>query len=183
MKRVLKLILFAALLLISAPSLRAQTPELKPPEKRSFKHGVKIFQDYVALADQTLVKSQNIRVMRDKTGPIQMSAEFTSPGQRIVRPASVLLEFISSAKSQRYEPSTILTLVVDGEEISFNTTNRVLFIYRGGFVETMVTPLPYNTFLRVANSRAVHVKLGPTEFTLDEKAMEVLRDVASRTGS
>jgi hypothetical protein len=36
---------------ISVFSISAQAPEVKPPEKRSFKHGVKIFEDYIELAN------------------------------------------------------------------------------------------------------------------------------------
>ena len=44
-----------------------------------------------------------------------------------------------------------------------------------------VSAIDYPTFLRIANGESVEMKIGETELTFDDRSLEALKDIASRT--
>ncbi|HYH83927.1 MAG TPA: hypothetical protein VEX60_00505 [Pyrinomonadaceae bacterium] len=143
---------------------------------------------YDKMGDKTTVKFNPILVKEFPSREICVFADFSYPGHDFSKPSKITLGFVHAALSETlnsgFSSKHDLTLTIGGEQVALGTTsykNKEETGLRGKVQhETMSLEVQSAVFLRLANASQATVKLGETEFTLDDKQLKALKKIADR---
>ncbi|CAN5792709.1 hypothetical protein BH18ACI4_BH18ACI4_08280 [soil metagenome] len=177
------LLTWAALLFIppliifsmSAPSSQAQTPEGQVSP-------IKV--EYDEKSDTTRVTLNPIILVSRRHEELRLGAFSSHQGKARATPKEVGLVFLSltTEATNKYESARQLTIIADEERLRCGETRRATQTEKGLFVESLMTVVPFETFVKVARAKEVTVKLGVTEVTLKPEQVLMLRAAASYMG-
>jgi len=158
-------------------------------------HGGKIEAKYDGFSHETVITLKKMRVSCDIAKGLQtkgvcvsVSAALHAPGKQLdyVRHATVQVIFETKNWDQRH-PLTEreLSVVADGETIRLGTmglvkqdmgNDRLLDVMK----EVLEVSVPYAIFNKIARAELVEMRVGNSEFTLQEKNVAALRDLNNR---
>lgn len=120
----------------------------------------------------------------------RLHASFTYKGRTSSAPPKrVLITLISTSEDWKYTDPRKLTAVVDGKHLkigplehapSFAVRAPADSISADSVSQEIAISLPHKTFLRIAYGKKVRIRMGPTEFRLEENHLAALRDLAGR---
>ncbi len=176
------------LLVLSTSTVFAQV-DSGGTTKRTFRHDQDIETQFDKKSDTTKVEIRRmlvpvISIRNDPT--LNLSIYFTYPGRTPKRPESIVLGFISVTTEQvrKFQDFRELKVSLDGKTESLGTPELLEGkILPRAYREVLAMYLPYQTFLRIINTKQERVELwlGRVNFLLNWKHLEALRDLASRT--
>ncbi len=160
---------------ISALALPAQTPEgtVRP-----------IRVEYDEKSDTTRVTLNPIILVSRRHEELRLGVFSSHPGKTPTKPKEVALVFISltAAAANKYESARQLTIIADKERFRFGETQRTTQAEKGLFMESLMTVVPFETFVKVGRAKEVTVKVGITEVKLKPEQVLMLRTAASYMG-
>jgi hypothetical protein len=120
---------------------------------------------------------------------LEMVAYFSFPGKTLITPDHVILAFRSLSQDEvKFASDRQLIVTADGSRLNLGemlvTDRRVdsgiqmrdTTFYR----ETLELPVPYESFVNVANATKVNMRVGKTEFELSTDQRESLRVLAKK---
>ena len=107
-------------------------------------------------------------------------ASFTYPGRTLTAPPKrVLFSLISTAVNWKYTDFHQLTAEVDGKHLKLDALEHVPSFSVGDYVrQEIAVSLPYETYLRIATGKKVHIRMGPRKLRLGENHLLALRALA-----
>ena len=118
------------------------------------------------------------------------NASFTYSGRTLrAQPKRVLLSLTSTSQDWKYTDFRKLTALIDGKRLDLGplehvpsfTVNASANVDSDDYIsQGIAISLTYKTFLRIANGKKVHIRMGPREFELGKNHLEALRDLATR---
>lgn len=118
------------------------------------------------------------------------NASFTYSGRTLrAQPKRVLFSLTSTSQDWKYTDFRKLTALIDGKRLDLGplehvpsfTVNASANADSDDYIsQGIAVSLPYKTFLRIANGKKVHIRMGPREFELGKNHLEALRDLATR---
>jgi hypothetical protein len=143
---------------------------------------------YDKMGDRTVVKFNPILVKEFPSREICVFADFSYPGHDFSKPSKVTLGFVHAALAETlssdFSTKHDLTLTIGGEQVAQGQMSYKHKEEAGllGKVqhETMSLELQPAVFVRLANASQATVRLGQTEFTLDDKHLKALKKIAER---
>lgn len=144
---------------------------------------------YDKAGDRTVVKFNPVLVKEiPPSREIGVFADFSYPGHNFAKPSALTLGFVHAALGETlnsdFSSNHGLTLTIGGEQIPLGDTSynkKEETTLRGKVqIETMSLEVQSAVFTRIVNASSVGVKLGQTEFTLDEGQLNALRKIAKR---
>lgn len=144
-------------------------------------------EQYDKMGDKTTVKFHPVLVKEFPSREIGVFADFSYPGHAFSKPVKITLGFVHAALSETLNSnftSRDLTLIIGGEQIPLGQMvykNKEESGLRGKIqLETMSLELQPSVFVRLANATQATVRLGQTEFTLEDKQLKALRKIVER---
>lgn len=157
---------------MSARASLAQTPEGQVSPVRI---------EYDEKSDTTKVMLNPIILVSKKHEELRLAAFSSHQGKAHAPPKEVALVFISltAAAANKYESARKLTIIADGERFMCGETQRTTQSEKGLFIESLMSVVPFETFVKVARAKEVTVKLGFTEVKLKPEQVMLLREAAS----
>ena len=185
------LIVCAAFLL--APESRAGDPlrarASAHPQKGIACLGTPFVEDqYDKMGEKTVVKFNPILVKEFASREICVFADFSYPGHNFSKPSKVTLGFVHAALSETlnsdFSSNHNLTLTIGGEQVplgQMSYKNKEESGLRGKVqLETMSLEVQSAVFVRLANASQATVRLGQTEFVLEDKHLKALKKIVDR---
>lgn len=205
-KYLLQSLLFLPLLWPAVPTNHAQANLSTKPSGRKFKHNSKVESLYDKGKDQTTTylrpmtlryekSSIEAKVMSDgrvdylPSEVLSITAYFNSPGKVLLKPQFVVIGFRSLTLDKTpYTNDLSLAAKVDGSMIALGSmtimdqhideglsagSNRYI-------VQALELPIPFETFLRVTESKHATMVLAGREVKLQSEHLEAFRDLVSR---
>ena len=149
-----------------------------------------INEEYDKMGDKTVVKFISpVLVKEFPSREIGVFADFSYTGHSASGPAQKMtLGFVHAVLGDTLNPSFSgdhnLSVTVGGEQIPLGQTayaNKEQSTLRGKVqVETMSVEVQPSVFTRIANASTVAVRLGQTEFNLEDAQLKALRNMAQR---
>jgi hypothetical protein len=183
----------AALALALAPETRVGDFPLARasahPQKGISCLGMAFVEDqYDKMGDKTTVKFNPILVKEFPAREICVFADFSYPGHNFSKPSKVTLGFVHAALAETlssdFSSKHDLTLTIGGEQVALGQMsykNKEESGLRGKVqLETMSLELQPAVFVRLANASQATIRLGQTEFTLEDKQLKALKKIAER---
>jgi len=104
--------------------------------------------------------------------------DITPPHQGTSTPATVNFTFASYAPKKIFQTDVLFTLIGDGKVIYNATALNTSKTTEGGN-EFLIQNIPFADFLEMTRARKAKLKLGGREYSLTEKQLAALRDMAS----
>jgi hypothetical protein len=148
-----------------------------------------INEEYDKMGDKTVVKFISpVLVKEFPSREIGVFADFSYPGHTAAPAQKMTLGFVHAILGDTLNPSFSgdhsLNVTVGGEQIPLGQTsyaNKEQSTLRGKVqVETMSVEVQPSVFTRIANASTVAVRLGQTEFNLEDAQLKALRNMAQR---
>lgn len=143
---------------------------------------------YDKMGDKTTVKFHPILVKEFPSREIGIFADFSYPGHTFSKPSKITLGFVhavlSETLSSDFPSKHDLTLTIGGEPVPLGQMaykSKEETGLRGKVqLETMSLELEPSVFVRLANATQATVRLGQTEFNLEDKQLKALRNMVER---
>lgn len=191
MKLKLKVVLCFALLLVCAYSFQAQEGE-KKNNNISSKYNKSKNQTTVTLKTMAL---KDVMGERSPTGyqqriQMDMDAFFTYPGEKLEKPVeTVTLRFHATANVYNFARAQPVSVVIDekvpggtGKVLKLgNTDYKSDLKFNSVYEEFMNITIPAETLAKIGEAKTVDIYVGSYGYTLREKQIADLRDLAGRT--
>jgi hypothetical protein len=161
---------------------------------QTINHGGKIESRYDGFNHETVIALQKMRVTcgsnksLEKRTCVSLAASLHAPGKQLdfVRSAKLQLIFETKDWDRRHPlDQRDLLVVANGETIRLGrmglvkqdvATNKLIDVMN----EVLEVSVPYTTFEKIARADYVEVKVGFSEFALQEKNIAALRDLNNR---
>jgi hypothetical protein len=136
---------------------------------------------YDAPSDTTKVLLNPMIVASRKHQELRLGAFSSSKGKTIIKPKEIALVFVSLSVSagEGYENARKLTVTADARKYPFGGMQRSVQTINGVAAESLLTVMPYETFLAIAYAKKVSLKIGLTEVELTPEHIKTLRAAAS----
>ncbi|MGI8566347.1 MAG: hypothetical protein ACR2LZ_07690 [Pyrinomonadaceae bacterium] len=136
---------------------------------------------YDAQSDTTKVLLNPMIVASRKHQELRLGAFSSSKGKTIVKPKDIALVFVSLSVSagEGYENARKLTVTADARKFPFGGMQRSVQTINGVAAESLLTVVPYGTFLEIVYAKKVSLKIGLTEVELTPDHIKTLRAAAS----
>jgi len=151
---------------------KAVESRLKPPATRKFDHSMELTSEFDKFKNSTKVA---LRIPGNESGAAYFAFFFT--GEKLATPPKDILFQYFENEDSFLLPVTDFIVLADGTRLRLRLTQLPAVGAKAQFF----TKLNYLTFLRIANSANVEMKIGQTEITFSSEAIEALKDFASRT--
>ena len=131
--------------------------------------------------DLTKVMLNPMIVASRKHQELRLGAFSSSKGKTVVRPKEIALVFVALSVSQGegYENARRLTVTADARKFPFGGMQRSVQTVGGVSAESLVTVVPYETFLEIVYAKKVSLQIGLTEVELTPEHIKTLRAAAS----
>jgi hypothetical protein len=111
-----------------------------------------------------------------------MGADFFFQGQTLKEGVEeIYLVFDSRSKDWRFLDGRDLYAIVDGERMELGKGERSSDVRRGSVSELIIYKLPIDTFSKIANAKAVELKVGSIELKLKDEHLIAFKDLLSLT--
>jgi hypothetical protein len=168
--RRVSLALLMSVVLLNCPFIRAQ--EISPERVKT---------EYDATKNITQITLNPMILVSRKFEELRLGATTSYNGKTRVRPKEIALIFfsLSATNADRYETARKLTITVEDQPFPLGETQRSKQTQNGVFIESMVTVVPTDFFLRISQAKEVTMKLGTTEVKLTSEQISILRVAAS----
>ena len=119
---------------------------------------------------------------------LSMTAYFSYPGKTFIKPAQVMLGFLSLSEGEaKYAGQNEVRVRVDNESMTLGmlrVADRSAYTgIQNYWTETLEIAIDTPEFLRIANGRKITIHLGNTEFDLSGDHLKSLRGLANRLGN
>jgi len=201
MTKLPKIVICVSLVFLSLVPIRAQDKGPSTVPKRKFIHDAKIGSAYDKSKDQTVLIMEWYRVkwpVMDRWDQnwmydhyrLDIQAACAYPG-RVLASTPQVVQFEVRIKHPgpsdfKSQDTPELVAIVDGEQISLG---KIVVAMSRTLVETdygqmsyekLSAHFTYQGLLRLVKAKNVDLRFGKTEFGLQEKHLEALRDLASR---
>jgi hypothetical protein len=142
---------------------------------------------YDPAKNETTIDVPSMLVSGEQLDGLRMFVSFSYHGRTMqTRPDVITLILASTSASARYEDDNQRSLLAwaDGESLDLGAM-QLFYTYRGlGYVtEGMKLAMPVKTFTQIVDAQQVKMKLGWSEFHLQESQLHALRDLAIRADS
>jgi len=117
---------------------------------------------------------------------LYISANASYPGKTVVTPSDIKLTIMRITPEEKIKSAPLrdLTFTVDGQPINVGVmetaSQQTVMDLRW---ETLQIPVPYESFVKIANGKAVEGKLGAAKFLLTENNLNFMRQFATRLKS
>jgi hypothetical protein len=165
-----------------------------PALPQTVDHGGTIESKYDGFNHETVIALKKMRVTcgsnksRQKNTCVSFAASLHAPGKQLdhVRYASLQIIFETKDWDRRHPlDQRELAIVVNGETIRLGrmglvtqdiSTDKLIEISN----EVFQVDLPYKTFEKIAKAETVEMRVGYSEFVLQEKNLAALRDLNNR---
>ncbi|CAN5761538.1 hypothetical protein BH20ACI3_BH20ACI3_25160 [soil metagenome] len=160
---------------ISALASPGQTPEGQVSPIRV---------EYDEKSDTRRVTLNPIILVSRRHEELRLGAFSSHQGKVPLTPKEVALVFLSltTAATNKYESARQLTITADENRFGCGETQRTTQTEKGLFMETLMTVVPFETFVKIAQAKEVKLKLGITEVKLEPEHVLMLRAAASYMG-
>lgn len=147
-----------------------------------FKHDGKIETLFDETKNQTTIRLNEMKIFENESEILSMvvvgSFEGKKPG---ASPSELLFMFNANSKQRRYQVEPQLVITADGEVIrTRQMKNYGSRTENGRIIEPLLTMIPYDIVVKMANAKKVTLKIAATEYEMTANNLEALRDVASR---
>ena len=156
-------------------------------KSQTAEHGGKIESKYDGFSHETIVTLNKMRItcgnVNFKDACVSFSTALHCPGIQLdhVRYARLQLIFQTKDWDQRHPLNQRqLSVVADGETLRLGQMKLVEQSVDTLMTEVLEVQVPYNVFKRVALAESVQMKVGNSEFELQEKNLAALRDLNNR---
>jgi hypothetical protein len=161
---------------------------------QTINHGGKIESKYDGFNHETVIALQKMRVTcgsnksKEKRACVSLAASLHAPGKQLdyVRAAKLQIIFETKDWDSRHPlDQRDLLVVANGETLKLGrmglvkqdvATDKLIDVMN----EVLEVSLPYTTFEKIARADYVEVKVGHSEFALQEKNIAALRDLNNR---
>jgi hypothetical protein len=171
------LLFIAALIMCPMSDLAfpRQTPESQASPVRA---------EYDEKSDTMRVTLNPIILVSRRHEELRLGVFSSHQGKAPAMPKEVALVFISltASAANKYESARALTIIADGERFRWGETQRTTQTRDGLFMESLMTVVPFETFVKVAGAKEVTVKLGITEVKLKPAQVKMLQAAATYMG-
>lgn len=142
---------------------------------------------YDPAKNETTIDVPSMPVFGEQLDGLRMFVSFSYPGRTMQTPPDVItLILASTSAGARYEDDNQRSLLAwaNGESLDLGAI-QLFYTYRGlGYVtEGMKLAVPVKTFTQIMSAQQVRMKLGWSEFHLQESQLHALRDLAIRADS
>ncbi|MCI0663785.1 MAG: hypothetical protein L0220_22215 [Acidobacteria bacterium] len=150
--------------------------------------------EYDKFKDTTFVRVKPMSIgsftFQAITGGLEISAMFSSKGQKITKPETIALKIISVSNAFKHvdERARKLIVLVDGQQFDLgamqmeNMGRGASFSrYSGDLVEEMSVSVSQEDFAKIANAKKVEMQLGSKDFSLKDKHLDALRELLGLT--
>ena len=119
---------------------------------------------------------------------LTMTAYFSYPGRTFVKPAQVMLGFLSLSEGEtKYRGDNEVTVRVDKESLDLGmlrvADRSASTNIQNYWTETLEVAVKTPEFFRIANGRKITIHLGKTEFDLSGDHLKSLRALADKIGN
>ncbi len=156
-------------------------------DKSQADHGGKIESKYDGFNHETIVTLNKMRItcgnVNFKDACVSLVAALHCPGIQLdhVRYARLQLVFQTRDWDGRHPlDQRQLTIVADGETIRLGQMKLADQSVDTLMTEVLEISFPYKIFGKIASAQVVEMKVGKTEFELQEKNLAALRDLNNR---
>jgi len=133
---------------------------------------------YDRFKDETTIKlkPQKLREIAKPREELSLSVEATHKGERLVRPKEVMLIFNSVSENYIYHDEADVFFIIDGKRIEAGAAYAKDDLLSPNLIKkTLTATVPLETFLAIANGKAVEMKLGRAELRLSDNVISALR--------
>ncbi|MCI0392478.1 MAG: hypothetical protein MOB07_27415 [Acidobacteria bacterium] len=143
--------------------------------------------EYDKFKDMTFVRVKPMSIgsftFQAIAGGLEISAMFSSKGQKITKPETISLKIISTSNAFKHidERARKLIVLADGEQFDLGTMQMEdmgrgpsFSRYSGGIVEEMSVSVSQEGFAKITNAKKVEMQLGSNEFSLKDKHLDAL---------
>jgi hypothetical protein len=169
-------------------------PRLVIPSKRTFNHNAKFSSEYDRFKDTTQVRF--VSVISEPSEPryrilgptFRLDVGFIYQGQVLKStPKDIYLSIIFYVYegNRRYRDvfgyENDFIILFDGDRVSGKMPRQQYTDNAGGKYEVVLNLFDYWTFVKIANSKSVEMRVGNQEFKFTESHLESMRDLVSRT--
>ena len=161
-----------------APLNVAQTPQTVTITRPG-----KVASYYNASQDKTTVVLGFSEVGGESACGLYISASASYPGKTVISPADVTLTIMRITPEEKIKGAPLRDLTVTADSAVMNlgvmetASQQTMMDLRW---ETLQIAVPYLSFVKIANSKQVDVKLGLAKFVLTENNLNFMRQFTSR---
>jgi len=135
--------------------------------------------------DRTVIALAHQKVGGESACGIWVTAGYLFVGKPTV-PERVFISFVRDSTDEprllKSEAERLLTLTLDGISLTLGPMPSVKEVVTGYSLMTqgLLLPIPYATFVKIANAKKVDVRLGPLSFSLTAQNLQDFRDLQQR---
>jgi hypothetical protein len=131
-----------------------------------------------AAKNQLISESTFFGVKLSEDESVRVKARFVTEGKSVLRPSAINLNIYSSSTDRKYVDDRSFKIILDGKAF-LNTTSSFQYANTDGhwIGAALKVPIPYEDFVEISQAKLVTFQVGPTTFTLNDAAMQTLRDV------
>ncbi len=172
---------FSILLAIFLFSIGAVIAQ-EPLSNQTLKHDGKIENLFDETKNQTTIRLNEMTIFDNGSETLSIIVVGSFDGKKPTTSPSELLFILNASSNQRrYQVEPQLIVTADGEVIRTRQMKNYGFRSdKGRVVEPLLTMMPYDIVVKMANSKKVVLKVGPTDYFMTANNLEALRDVVSR---
>lgn len=156
-------------------------PKHPQPECRDFDHSYAITTKYDRFADETTVRLV-MKPVEEQTSIADLYFYFTYPGQRLLKPPSVVKFIVEEYSSPSKGTFTNLVIITDKDRLAGTMrSNYTRDPIVNGWLAEHVISFPYRTFLQITYSLYAEMRVGSRELRLSGEMLEAISDFACHT--
>jgi hypothetical protein len=178
----MKRLLFAAILILVSASIASSLALacLECSAQQDTKPEM-IKVEYDQQKDVTQITLNPMVLISRKFEELRFGAVTSYKGREKQKPDVIALIFLSLSKvdMNKYESARKLTILSGEQRFFVGETQRAKQSQNGLFIESMSTVIPFDTFLKISQARAVTFKLGTSEIKLSADQISMLRATVS----
>ena len=172
----MKYSILLVLFLFLAAGAIAQEPSSK------FKHDGKIEVLFDEKKNETTIRLNEMKIFESESETLSIIVVGSFEGKKQTgSPSELLFVLNASSKQRRYQIEPQITVTADGEVIrTRQMKNYGARNDKGQIIEPLLTMMPYEIVVKMANAKKVTLKIGTTDYEMTANNLEALRDVVSR---
>jgi hypothetical protein len=134
---------------------------------------------YVAKDKHVTVQSSPLRVAGDWRNGVVLIASFIVPGQKVVEPEAVDLEFIVDSPADASPPLLRVQVSSEGEELASGVPKLVSESKPtgGSVTRILMYKISYGKFLQMLKGKEVRIRIGHVDCDVTEAQIASMRDL------
>ena len=177
MKHLAQTLSITLLLLVCVVSGAAQNVAPTSSPKSNDKGSVRIYRRYDKAKSETVTSAYPIPASGYPLGGLYINVYYTYPGKTPAVPQLLIIRVIAPDSEFECEDNRELAVKADGGvyQLGKMEYRKIPESGFGGFTGILSLPVSAEVFTRIASAKKVHIKLGSSDYDLEERDLKKWR--------